>query len=127
MPFELPFPTKYKEELIIDLPDNWSVTEDELNLKNACYAYNSKFYCIANRVYLETDYENYKNHVSIEEANAYFKDLEKYDDLASFEISSGKKDFEVSKGSKISNWNLISIFVVVGIIFVGFIWWSRRT
>jgi hypothetical protein len=125
MPFRLLFPAKYQEEIIVDLPQDWQVTENETHLKNACYAYNSKFFCSYNRVYLETDYENYKDNATVDEAPAYFKDLSKYNDIASFEITLGTDDL-AGKDSHTSQKNIFSTILFVGAIAGGMIWWSKR-
>ena len=86
----------------MDLPQNWKVSDDETHLKNASYAYNSKFYCVDNKVHLMTEYENFKDNVSSDEASNYFRDLTKYDEIASFEISSGGEESSAPKtGNKI--------------------------
>lgn len=125
MPFWLSFPANYKEELNIELPEDWKVTESETHVKNSSFAYNSKFYGVYNHVHLVTDYENYKDHTTIDEAPAYFKDLSSFDDLSSFEITSGKDDF-TSNHSNSTNNNLLSAILLIICFVGGLFWWSRR-
>ena len=125
MPFWLSFPANYKEELNIELPEDWKVTESETHVKNSSFAYNSKFYCLYNHVHLITEYENYKDHTTREEAPAYFKDLSSFDDLSSFEITSGKEDN--TKRNSDSNINNILSGILLIVCFVGgLFWWNRR-
>ncbi len=126
MPFWLIYPASYKEQVTIILPSTWSVTESEDHFKNACFAYNSRFYCVDNKVYLEADYENYKSFVSVDESPEYFNDLGKYDDISSFELSSGKSDTVKKDDSYPSGTTLLSIIVLVALIFGGLVWWSKK-
>jgi Domain of Unknown Function with PDB structure (DUF3857)/Transglutaminase-like superfamily len=126
MPIGLNFPAKYKEDITIELPQEWSVTESEKHKKNECYTYNYKFYCNSNVVHLSADYENLKDHASIDEASSYFKDLNANEDFASFEISSGDELVkDASKPVNKTNSNLISL-LVIGAIAGGVVWWGKR-
>ncbi len=125
MPFRIMYPAKFEEEVIVELPENWKVTESETHLKNKCYAYNCLFYCAYNRVHLVADYENYKDHATIAEAAAYFNDLSKYDESASFDISSGMDDSS-NNNSHSSGKNILSAFITIAVIAGGVIWWSQR-
>ena len=124
MPFWLSFPANYKEELNIELPEDWKVTESETHVKNSSFAYNSKFYCLYNHIHLITEYENYKDHTTREEAPAYFKDLSSFDDLSSFEITSGKEDNAKNKSDSTIN-NILSGILLI-ICFVGGLFWRNR-
>ena len=125
MPFKLLFPAKYQEEVTVDLPQNWKVTEDETHLKNTSYAFNSKFYCVDNKVHLITEYENFKDNVTIDEASTYFRDLNRYDEIASFEISLGGEG-EKNSSSQTRNKNILSTILLLGVITGGLIWWNKR-
>jgi transglutaminase-like putative cysteine protease len=87
MPFGLDYPTRYEEEVSVDLPQDWTVTESQTHLKNGGFGYNDKFYGNANHIYLQSDYQNFKDNVTIDETPAYFKSLDEYDDKNNFEIS----------------------------------------
>jgi hypothetical protein len=126
MPFSLYYPAKYKEKIIIDLPELWEVTETEVHLKNASYGYNSTFYCLGNHVYVNADYETFKDHTSIEETPAYFKDLSEFDDNANYELTYGKNRTEDSNPKKSDN-NIIYVFLAIGLLIAGIVWWSKRT
>jgi Domain of Unknown Function with PDB structure (DUF3857)/Transglutaminase-like superfamily len=124
MPISLAFPSKYQEELTVELPQEWTVTESETHIKNNCYAYNYKFNCTSNTVHLIADYENLKDHATVDEASSYFKDLNTNEDFASFEISSGD---ELAKNDqpRSANNNLFSI-LLIGAIAGGVVWWTKR-
>ena len=124
MPFSLIYPAKYREEITIELPDEWKVTEDETELKNKNFNFSSRFYCTYNMVHLNTDYENYNDYTDPEEAAAYFKELKEYDEL-NFQVTSGvdASDKADSKGSASS---IFSIILLGSALAGGVIWWGKR-
>lgn len=125
MPFHLSFPTKFQEEVIVELPNRWQVTESEAHLKNSSFNYNYKFFCLYNIIRLETSYETFKDHSTIEEAPEYFRDLGKYDDIGSFEITSGTSDL-AGNSSTNSGITILIIVLFIGALVGGVIWRSRR-
>jgi hypothetical protein len=125
MPFRLLYPAKYTEELVIDLPEDWKVTDSETHLKNNNYILNSRFYCLLNQVYLTTEYESLKDHTIQEESAKYFKDLKEYDDAADFEITSGD-DTLLKKDSGNSAVNILTAAVLIGALFAAVAWWSKK-
>jgi transglutaminase-like putative cysteine protease len=125
MPFNLSLPTKYREEITIDLPDNWRVTESETHLKNSCFNFNARFYCLFNKVHLDTDYETFKDFASTEEAPVYFNDLDIHDEASSFEISSGAGE-PSQNGSPPAARNMVFAVMLLGVFVGGIVWWGRR-
>jgi hypothetical protein len=125
MPFRLLYPAKYVEELIVDLPEDWKATESEMHYKNNNYMLNSRFYCVSNKVYLTTEYENFKDHATIDESAAYFKDLKQYDDAANFEVTSGA-DALAKQDSGASASGILTAVVLVGALVGGIVWWSKK-
>jgi transglutaminase-like putative cysteine protease len=125
MPFALLFPASYREDVTVNLPDQWNITAAETHLTNKGFAYNSKFTCIDNKVYLTTNYENHKDFVTIDESPEYFKSLTEYDNNENYIISSGS-DISTNKPSALSGKDIRSVAIFV-IIVVGFlIWWNKR-
>jgi hypothetical protein len=121
MPFSLPFPENYQEKVQVELPSVWHVTESEMHFKNAGFAFNSKFYCISNNVYLDVDYENYKDNVTADEAPAYFKDIADYEDANNFELSqeSNKINTENTGNDK------SPLIILLVVLIIGGILWGR--
>jgi hypothetical protein len=114
MPFGLGFPAKYTEDVVVDLPENWKATESEMHLKNKSYSFDSRFYCEYNRVYLQSDYQNFKDHTSVEEAPEYFKGFAEYEDAASFDLTYGGKE-------KVSDPSLIpALLLLIGVLAAAF-------
>ena len=124
MPFSLVYPAKYREEITIELPYEWQVTEDVTELKSKNFNFNSRFYCTYNMVHLNTDYESYSDYTDPEDAAAYFKELKEYDEL-NFQVTSGvdASDKASSTGSASS---VLSIIVLGSALAGGVIWWGKR-
>jgi hypothetical protein len=89
-----------------------------LHLKNNCYAYNSSFYFVKNHVYLKTNYESFKDHALVNEAEDYFNDLDEYEKQANFELSRGKDEPGNKKKSPMSSTTRNLILTVLGLVFV---------
>ncbi|MEO8768804.1 MAG: DUF3857 domain-containing protein [Ferruginibacter sp.] len=126
MPFTLTYPVKYKEDIVVDLPQDWKVTDDETHLKNNSFTYDSKFFCNYNHVHLQTRYENFKDHVSVEDSKEYFRDINKYDDIGSFELSLGNDTITSNNSSHSSNKNIFVPILIVGLIVGGAVWRSQK-
>ena len=125
MPIALIYPAKYIEEIIFDLPSEWNVTESKTHLTNSGFIYNSSFYAQGNFVHLRTTYENEKDCVTTDEAPAYFKNLNEFDKIESFEISYG--GVSINNGhTDSSNKNISSVIIAIVLISGGMIWWKRR-
>ncbi len=127
MPFRLLYPAKYEEEVVIQLPQNWKVTDGEIHLKNSSYEYNCLFYYAYNTVHLVADYESFKDYVAPEEAPEYFNDYKKYEDYTSFEISLGKGEDDLANAqSNRSNKNILLSGFLISSLIGGLVWWSQR-
>ena len=87
---------------------------------------NSRFYSVANKVYLTTDYENFKDHATIDESAAYFKDLKEYEDEANFEVTSGE-DALVKRDKAGSATDILTGIVLMGALVGGVIWWGKKS
>jgi hypothetical protein len=114
MPFHLAFPMKCHEEIIIEMPRDWTVEEGSLHLKNQCFSYDRIFSVEYNKVKLTTDYENLKDHVSVNEFNSFFKDMKAFEEEG-FELSFD--EFNVGSKKSVSNtpaYILLFLFIIVG-------------
>ncbi|MEO7524575.1 MAG: DUF3857 domain-containing transglutaminase family protein [Ferruginibacter sp.] len=126
MPFSLSFPAKYNEEVIVELPKDWAVTDNDVHLKNSCFVFNSKLFCTNNKVHLQTNYESYKDHSTIDDSRAYFKDLAKYDLESSVELSSGKDDVAVKSSSNSSSGKNILTGLLVAALIIGVVVYTQK-
>lgn len=126
MPLNLPFPEHCKETVQVTLPEEWHVTESEQHMHKINFVFDQKFYCTDNKVFLESEYMNLKDHVMPDEATSYFRDLKTFDDNHDFEVTYTIGSRDTSKrtaSSGISNI-FISCAVIAGIVF--FVVWSQR-
>lgn len=130
MPIRLAYPLFITEEVIIDLPSDWPVTENEVSLKSSSCEYNSKFFGSGNRVYLKADYENFKDYVSIEEAPKYFANVKEFDKTEGYELThknSSTLSSTSNEPTSKSSWaNIIITILVLSAFLVAFVWWTQR-
>ncbi len=125
MPIGLAYPSNLTESITVNLPEEWPVTEDEMHVKNDCFSYNYRFYNVGNIVHMDADYQNLKNHATVEEAPEFFKDLNAFNDFASFQLTGRNNSMAATSSSKKSNNNLPA-FIAIAIIGSGIAVWNWR-
>jgi hypothetical protein len=123
MPFSIPFPARYHEEVIIELPENWPLADDQYQVANECYTYSYRFGSKDNIVQLTTDFEYLKDHVAVSEAPGYFKDLEWSKEFAAFEITHQNG---VNANAPKPGRSALPGIILIGAIAGGLIWWGKR-
>jgi hypothetical protein len=125
MPFTLSYPSNITEEIIVEMPEDWKVTEDELELANDNFKFRSRFYRSGNKIYLSANYESLKDFTSVEETDRYLSDVAHFDDNSNFEISYSASSVVVHETMKTGNKVQIAILALAAII-GGAIWWRKK-
>ena len=92
MPIGLQFSSVYKEEVIVEMPSEWKVTESNVNIDNSCFSYHSKFFGKYNKVYFQSEYETHKDHVALDEVTTFFDDINKYESGEGFYLKPNSDD-----------------------------------
>lgn len=134
MPFELSWPVKYKEEIIIHLPENWDASEVSNDINTASFVMSERFSFENQRtIHLTYVYENLKDHVEPGHIEEYLDGLDRIDEDFSYELTWGKneirfvsnksEDGEENKSSSSTNLN---IFLFVVVVIVGLTWLLTR-
>ncbi|MEI6949992.1 DUF3857 domain-containing protein [Paraflavisolibacter sp. H34] len=116
MPFALPFPTRFHEEIEINLPEAWDLEESSEEVSCPSFILRSRYTCSGRRMILRYDYENRKDHVLPTEAAAYFASLKKADEQLAYDITSTEVA-EVTDGSALSQVqsNLPALYVLLAL------------
>jgi transglutaminase-like putative cysteine protease len=87
MPYAVQFPEKYVEDIEINLPEEWNVTEADLFTANPAFRMGAKFSYSNQKITLHYDYESFKDHVLPEEMNSY---------MASYDVINNNMGFSVT-------------------------------
>lgn len=125
MPIRINYPARYKEEIIINVPEEWSGDEITETVDCAAFTMNARFTYGYKQFLLKYDYETKKSQVSPEESEEYFSKLETVDNKMDYMLSDNSnatvnKDAE-GRGNRLAYLTL----GVLGIIGVA-IWWTQR-
>jgi transglutaminase-like putative cysteine protease len=88
MPFALPYPARYKEEIEIRLPHEWNVRHYKKDIEEPYFTFHSKFSGKGNRISLVYEYETLKDHITPEETKDYTAAYNEFIDNSGFELTS---------------------------------------
>lgn len=106
MPFKLSFPSRYKEEIEVNLPEDWNAESSSDDIKCSSFLLNYKFSSSNKQIHLVYEYENLKDHVEVGELNEYLANYKKIDENVGYGLtySNGtasfiKKDRALFSGS----------------------------
>jgi hypothetical protein len=92
MPFYLNYPARYKEQIEINLPENWPMEDFEQKISCASFLLRAKGYSTANSVILNYEYENLKDHVMPGEAAAFFSNYSEASQATGYSLSYKPRD-----------------------------------
>jgi hypothetical protein len=88
MPFSLTWPAKYREEIEINLPEDWSAEQTSETIITGDVSMSARFSHDGRQtIYLEYNYENMKDHVSANDIKEYSDALEKRSNEFSYVLS----------------------------------------
>jgi hypothetical protein len=130
MPFSIIWPAKFKEEIIINLPEEWDAEESFETIDADCFFMTAKFsHPAKDCIRLLYEYESHRDYVLPDEFKNY---------LLSFEVKEKKLSYELTSGNEISSkvypakgkntsdtsYALVATLMVCGV--VALIWWRNK-
>ena len=87
MPFKLSFPSRYKEEIEVNLPEDWNAESSSDDIKCSSFLLNYKFSSSNKQIHLVYEYENLKDHVEVGELNEYLANYKKIDENVGYGLT----------------------------------------
>lgn len=129
MPFALMYPAKYQEEVIINVPEEWKGDESLENFNCSAFKLRAQYACFYRKFKLKYEYETLKDHVSPDEADAFFASYKKADENLEYSLSKETDEAQVKKISENKSGrhvNFVYVVCLVGILFGGGVWWTQR-
>jgi len=128
MPYALPYPAHYKEEVEINLPEDWNGEGSAKKLKNEGFEMAANFSYHDRKFLLQYEYESLKDNISPDEAEEFLKDLNERDKDFSYELT--KDDGSIVKTSNESTPTGNNVYVVAQVLvllfILGLVWWRQR-
>ena len=130
MPFALVWPVKYKEEIEINLPEDWSASQGFEKINTSSFSTTARFSFDGRKtIDLEYNYENLKDHVVPGDIKEYLSGLDSRDNKFSYELSysvDGKSLVSSSENTRKANSYYSYIGLLILLIIGGVIWWTQR-
>jgi hypothetical protein len=124
----LQYPAHYKEEVEIDLPEDWSAEESVKKLKNEGFEMAANFSYHDRKLLLQYEYESLKDNILPGETENFLRDLKERDQDFSYELT--KDDGPLVKASSEStssgNKGYVVAQVVALLFIIGIVWWRQR-
>ncbi len=129
MPFSLTWPAKYREEIEINLPQEWGAEEGSDTIKSTSFSMSARFLHDGRKtIFLEYTYESLKDHVEPDDIKKYIEALEKRDKF-SYVLSYSEDNKAISSSTKKNDGNSRTGFyasLLVLLMIGGIIWWAMR-
>jgi transglutaminase-like putative cysteine protease len=89
MPFALSYPSRYTEDVIVELPNDWDITNSSDEFKNEHFLLALKVKYNDRVLQLHYNYETYKDHVAPDALEAYVAAIEAADNEIGFGLTWG--------------------------------------
>lgn len=129
MPFSIDYPAKYREEITINVPEEWGSDQSIEDI--SCSAFKMKMQCdyYSKKFRLKYEYESLKDHVLPSEADAFFTSFNKADDLEySLSKATDKATIEglYDDKGKSGKVNVALLIIIVVVLFGGAVWFTQR-
>ena len=130
MPYGLTYPAHYKEDVEINLPDDWSGEQSTTHLKNDGFQLSAEFSYSNKKFLLQYEYESLKDNVSANETSGFMNDLNKKEESFDYQLTQDDKPaLKISDTNESTNsgsrrgFILVQVIVFIGLI--GILLWKR--
>jgi hypothetical protein len=102
VPFALNMPVNYKEEIEINLPEDWEIEESSDIIKTPSSLFKYSYYGSGRKVVLNYEYKHLKDFVATDELESYLAGYKKINDHCAFELTYNDNTTSFVKGSSTS-------------------------
>jgi transglutaminase-like putative cysteine protease len=87
MPFQLSYPSRYKEEVEVNLPEDWNAESSSDKIQCPSFILKYDFTTTKRQIRLQYEYETLKDHVSPDEIKDYLSSYQKVDDNVGYSLT----------------------------------------
>lgn len=127
MPYALAFPTRYHEEIEVQLPEAWPIEESSVAVADSAFALTSHFYQIANdQISMVYDYENLQDHVKPEATSHYLEAVSRAEKSIAYELFSTPGTSSSSAFTTTSDKGFTTAYVLLGICALATFFYRHR-
>jgi len=129
MPFQVTYPARYQEEVIVNLPEEWNYSDMLEDMKCAAFTMRAQAVYGGKKLKLKYEYESLKDHVLPSEANDFFEEFATYEERASYSVSKAAEDFNAgNKTSEKPKSGTNTGFIIIAVLLISgsILWWTQR-
>lgn len=119
MPFSIRFPAWYKEEVEVNLPEYWNVSESSDKIACENFFLKSNFSYFYKKLLMQYEYRSFKDNVSAEETPRYLECYNQVNKSVAYKLTWGGGDKNKAKVS--GNVNKSNIIYLIGILIVAIV------
>ena len=125
LPYYLGAPIEYIHETVINLPEEWSINNDNVNIKNEIFDYSSSILKKGNGVILKYRYFQKKEFVPTDKLEEIQKDFDKINNDLEYSLTINKGIANLKNDASI-NYPLW-VILIIGTLIAGYISWILIT
>lgn len=123
MPFAMTYPAKYEEEVIVNVPTDWSIDEGKEYIENDAFRVKARYDYGFRKVTLTYEYEALQDHIPAEKTPGYLEALDSIDKNLSYYLSSDERKDPSSalystgkKKSNVSFYVSLIVLCIAGVL-----------
>jgi hypothetical protein len=121
-PLSLSFPANYKEDIEVNLPEEWKGDEIEHNVKCSDFNFTSQYSYTYRQFHLQYNYEALKDHVGRQELEEYTEKYKAANATIAYELSEGMISRDSSRNALGGRTLAVLFVILIGLI----IWFVKR-
>lgn len=128
MPYSLSFPTRYHEEISVELPEEWSVEESSAAFKDEAFSLNCRYFQLErNKVILEYNFENLRDYVGPERNAQFLEEMKRAERSLAFELYSTAETSSSTSFNTSPNNGFTIAYVLASICALATYFYRRRS
>lgn len=128
MPFYITYPARYHEEIIVNLPEDWSFSDLMEEMKCAAFSMRAHAVYGGSKLKLKYEYESLKDHVLPGEATAFFKEYKSFEDNVSYMLSKSDAADALASAPEQKKTGTNTGFIIIAVLLISglILWWTQR-
>lgn len=128
MPFYITWPARYREEVIVNLPEDWNFSSLMEEMKCAAFSMRAQAVYGGRKLKLKYEYESLKDHVLPGEAAAFFKEYELFENNVSYVLSKSDAADALASAPEQKKTGTNTGFIIFAVLLISglILWWTQR-
>lgn len=127
LPLALSYPYQVFYKLKLEMPSEWPMENETVQVKNDAYQFDFEIYTEADTIFLEYRFITFKDHIASAEMAQYRKDYEQMQSVLQYEFYSGLPSKQTGASGKVKGNHLspITLFLILLLSFGSWILFKK--